>query len=74
MQLSMKMCVMPILAGVLCLLAFGVLSSVLPATFQAVLLLLLPVAWMLIFAGIYIGLMYLSQVSGATVRFRQHKH
>lgn len=74
MQLSMKMCALPILAGMVCLLSFGILSSLLGAEFQTILLALLPIGWMLIIAGIYIGLMYLSQVTIQPIRFKQHRH
>ncbi|WP_410499617.1 hypothetical protein [Chitinibacter sp. S2-10] len=73
MRLSMKMCVTPILAGIACLMLFGVLAGVL-IEYQPLLLALLPLGWMLIFAGVYIGLMYLSQLAFEPIRFRQHRH
>ncbi|WP_373973783.1 hypothetical protein NT239_08940 [Chitinibacter sp. SCUT-21] len=70
----MKMCVIPILLGIGCLLAFGILSSVFGNQLQLLFMALLPLGWMLIFAGIYVGLMYLSQVAINPIRFRQHRH
>lgn len=74
MQLSMKMCVTPIVLGITCLISFGLLSSVLVNELQWLALALLPIGWMLIIAGIYIGLLFLSQVSLNPVRFRHHRH
>ncbi|WP_156129104.1 hypothetical protein [Chitinibacter sp. ZOR0017] len=74
MQLSMKMCAVPILLGIACLLGYGVLSSAFDLREISLVLLLLPLGWMLIFGGIYIGLMYLSQMSIDPIRFRPHRH